>query len=151
MTKTKKILRQEIFDALAKDDAERAWNLVVENITGDEGECIPNVELTANLVPRTLSWQVPSVVQAFAMTFHGYKWRREDGRDDFMILDLTEPDRGYPFASAMSLTQLRASLFSLQRAYQDSDGEPDPRLVARICDEIRLRLSGGGTRHNSDN
>lgn len=138
---TRSGLLKKVALAFRQNDELEAWNLVVQNIAGKKGKGLLDSDLTADCVPSDLTWETPSLVQAFALTFEGDGWQQPGGLTGKPFLNEIETDSGTSAVEALSLTELRASLYALQRRWHDSDGEPDGNFVATIVGEIRKRFA----------
>ena len=134
------IVIQDLLNAFRSNNARVAWDIVVHNIAGKAGAGIEDAVLKADVVPRRWSWKDPSLAQAFALTFDGDSWRSSDGQDSYSFLEIVERPRSTDVVKSLSLSEMRASLYALQRVCRGSDSEPDPKLVRRLLAEIRKRL-----------
>lgn len=140
MTKNMRQIVREIVQAFRSNEKGTAWNLVVQHIGGKLGNGVGASELTADCVPIDLTWKAPSLVQAFALTFDGDGWQQAGRRNAFSILSAIEADSSMSMLNALTLTELRAALYGLQRNWHDSDSSPEPKFVERIVGEIRQRF-----------
>ncbi len=113
------------------------------------GARLSNGALTDDVVPTSTKWieMEPDfdmgAVQHFALTFDGYEWGKATGTDIFE-LDAAAKASGWEChgLSTLTLSELRAVLFALQRLHHgDYGGEPNPTYVGSLLAAIRRRVA----------
>ena len=130
----------KVLDAFHENDSRAAWELVVEHIGGRKDMGIPDECLSSGVVPRRWGWKLPSLAQAFALTYDGDDMMNGTGPDGYRLLELITRPSDFDNMANFTLTELRASFYALQRQCRWQETDPEPRQVKRLLTEIRKRL-----------
>ena len=149
MDNTRPKIHAQVLDAFCRGDSKVAWDLVCEHIGGKNGMSIPDEALTVECVPTHWSWKHPSAAQAFALTYYGDEMKSQGGPDGCGLFEQVTQEDNYERLSTLTLTELRALLYFIQRAARWNESDPEPTLVRRLLTEIRKRLKASITMNDN--